>query len=52
MKVVTGQTTITTIKNYSYDFYSTIRKLDSIFNATSLFGIIFTNYFKQTNNLS
>ena len=49
MKVVTGQTTITTLQKYNLGniFKYTIRKLDNIINITLLFGIIFTNYFKQ-----
>ena len=37
MKVVTGQTTITTNKNNFINFYSTIRKLDNIFIMLPLY---------------
>jgi len=49
MKVVTGQTTITTIKNYFKIFIVQSVSLIAFYNATKLFGIIFTNYFKQIN---
>ena len=52
MKVVTGQTTITTIKIDIVIFIVQSVSWIAFFNATTLFGIIFTNYFKQINYLS
>ena len=52
MKVVTGQTTITTNKNNFEIFIVQSVSWIAFINATTLFGIIFTNYFKQINYLS
>ena len=49
MKVVTGQTTITTLKNIILEIFLNIQSVSWIIFLILpfLFGIIFTNYFKQ-----
>jgi len=54
MKVVTGQTTITTTTEINLVILLKVQSVSWIafINANLLFGIIFTNYFKQNDNKS